>query len=145
MIKLLEDYIIEDNHTSWFNKCREVLSYLFFGFLTTLVNMFIFFLLRHFNIHLYLSNLIAWIGSVLFAFITNKLYVFGSKSKDKKKSAKELILFFICRIISLGADMGAMYLLIQVINSSEIFGKIMTNILVIILNYLFSKLFVFKK
>lgn len=145
MIKLLEDYIVEDNHTSWFNKCREVLSYLFFGGLTTLVNILIFFILRHFNVHLYLSNLIAWIGAVLFAFITNKLYVFGSKSKDKKKSAKELVSFFIFRIISLGIDMGAMYLLLQVINSSEVFAKIMTNILVIIVNYLFSKLFVFKK
>ena len=145
MIKLLEDYIIEDNHTSWFNKSREILSYLFFGGLTTLVNIFVFFLLRHFNIHLYLSNLIAWVVSVLFAFFTNKLYVFGSKSKDKKKSVIELISFFICRVISLGADMGAMYLLLQVINSSEIFAKIMTNILVIILNYLFGKLIVFKK
>lgn len=145
MIKLLEDYIIEDNHTSWFNKSREFLSYLFFGGLTTLVNIFVFFLLRHFNIHLYLSNLIAWVVSILFAFFTNKLYVFGSKSKDKKKSVKELISFFICRVISLGADMGAMYLLLQVINSSEVFAKIMTNILVIILNYLFGKLIVFKK
>ena len=145
MIKLIEDYIEEDNHTSWFNKCREVLSYLFFGGLTTLVNILVFFLLRYFNFHLYLSNLIAWLVAVLFAFVTNKLYVFGSKSDDKKKNLKELIAFFICRIISLGVDMGAMYLLLQVINSSEVFAKIMTNILVIILNYLFSKLIIFRK
>ena len=145
MIKLIEDYIEEDNHTSWFNKCREVLSYLFFGVLTTLVNILVFFLLRYFNVHLYLSNLIAWLVAVFFAFITNKLYVFNSKSDNKKKNLKELIAFFICRIISLGADMGAMYLLLQVINSSEVFAKIMTNILVIILNYLFSKLIIFRK
>jgi UDP-N-acetylglucosamine transferase subunit ALG13 len=145
MIKLLEDYIIEDNHTSWFNKCREVLSYLFFGFLTTLVNMFIFFLLRHFNVHLYLSNLIAWLVAVLFAFITNKSFVFESKGKDKKKNIRELVSFFGFRILSLGIDMGAMYLLLQVLSTGEVFAKIVSNIIVIILNYVFSKLFVFKK
>lgn len=144
-IKLLEDYIIEDNHTSWFNKFREVIMYLLFGGLTTIVNIVSFFILRAFGIEVFISNLIAWIISVLFAFITNKLYVFESKEKNTKKSVKELISFVIFRILSLGADMGSLYFLLQVINSGEVFAKIMSNILVIILNYVFSKLFVFKK
>ena len=144
-INLLENYIIEDNHTSWFNKFREVIMYLLFGGLTTVVNIVSFFILRTVGIEVYISNLIVWIISVLFAFITNKLYVFESKEKNTKKSVKELISFVICRILSLGADMGALYFLLQVINSGEVFAKIMSNILVIILNYIFSKLFVFKK
>ena len=143
MIKLIEDYIEEDNHTSWFNKCREVLMYLLFGGLTTLVNILSFFILRKLSVGVYVSNLIAWVVAVLFAFITNKLFVF--ESKDKSKSGKELISFFGFRILSLGVDMGAMYLLLQVINTGEVFAKIIANVLVIILNYIFSKLFVFKK
>ena len=143
MIKLIEDYIEEDNHTSWFNKCREVLMYLVFGGLTTLVNIVAFFILRKLSVSVYISNLIAWVVAVLFAFITNKLFVF--ESKDKSKIGKELISFFGFRILSLGVDMGAMYLLLQVINTGEVFAKIMANIIVIILNYIFSKLFVFKK
>lgn len=143
MIKLIEDYIEEDNHTSWFNKCREVLMYLLFGGLTTLVNILSFFILRKLSVGVYVSNLIAWVVAVLFAFITNKLFVF--ESKDKSKSGKELISFFGFRILSLGVDMGAMYLLLQVINTGEVFAKIIANVIVIILNYIFSKLFVFKK
>ena len=143
MIKLIEDYIEEDNHTSWFNKCREVLMYLLFGGLTTLVNILSFFILRKLSVGVYVSNLIAWVVAVLFAFITNKLFVF--ESKDKSKIGKELISFFGFRILSLGVDMGAMYLLLQVINTGEVFAKIIANVIVIILNYIFSKLFVFKK
>ena len=143
MIKLIEDYIEKDNHTSWFNKCREVLMYLLFGGLTTLVNILSFFILRKLSVGVYVSNLIAWVVAVLFAFITNKLFVF--ESKDKSKSGKELISFFGFRILSLGVDMGAMYLLLQVINTGEVFAKIIANVIVIILNYIFSKLFVFKK
>ena len=143
MIKLIEEKNEEDNHTSWFNKCREVLMYLVFGGLTTLVNIVAFFILRKLSVSVYISNLIAWVVAVLFAFITNKLFVF--ESKDKSKIGKELISFFGFRILSLGVDMGAMYLLLQVINTGEVFAKIMANIIVIILNYIFSKLFVFKK
>lgn len=143
MIKLIEDYIEEDNHTSWFNKCREVLMYLVFGGLTTIVNIITFFILRKLNIEVYISNLLAWVISVLFAFITNKLFVF--ESKDKSKSGKELVSFFGFRILSLGIDMGAMYLLLQVLSTGEVFAKVIANIIVIILNYIFSKLFIFKK
>lgn len=145
MIKLIEDYIEEDNHISWFNKYREVLLYLVFGGLTTLINIISFFILRKFNIALYISNTIAWILSVLFAFITNKLFVFESKGKSKKENTKELVSFFGFRILSLVFDMGAMYLLLDVLNIKELIAKIVSNVVVIILNYIFSKLFIFKK
>ena len=145
MINLIENYIEEDNHTSWFNKCREVLMYLLFGGLTTLVNIITFFVLRLFNVEVYVSNLIAWIVSVLFAFITNKLFVFESHNDSKKKNVKELVSFFGFRILSLGIDMASMYLLLQVLSTGEVFAKIVANVIVIILNYVFSKLFVFKK
>ena len=145
MINLIEDYIQKDNHISWYNRYKEVLLYLFFGGLTTLVNIITFFVLRLFNIEIYISNLIAWIVSVLFAFVTNKTIVFESDSNDKKKNIKELVSFFGFRILSLGMDMLSMYLLLQILSTEEMFAKIVTNIIVIVLNYIFSKLFIFKK
>ena len=145
MVNLIDNYIEDDNHISWYNKYYEVLSYLVFGGLTTLVNIVAFFVLRKFNIEIYISNVIAWILSVLFAFITNKLFVFESKNKSKKENVRELVSFFGFRILSLIFDMGFMYLLIQVLNVNELISKIISNVLVIILNYVFSKLFIFRK
>jgi len=141
MIKLLENYIEDTNHTSWFNKGYEVLSYLFFGGCTTLINIFTFWILRVLKIGVYPSNIVAWIVSVLFAFITNKLFVFESKGN----AVKEGISFFIFRLLSLLFDMGIMYLLIDVLNWNDLLSKVITNIVVIIINYVFSKIFIFKK
>lgn len=145
MIKLIEAYIVEDNHTSWYNKYREVLTYLVFGVLTTVVNILSFYILRKFGVEVYYSNIIAWILSVVFAFVTNKLFVFESKDKSKKESLKELFNFFGFRLLSLGIDTLALYLLLNVVNVGEMIAKIISNVVVIILNYIFSKLFVFKK
>ena len=141
MVKLIENYIEDTDNKSWFNKYYEVLSYLFFGGCTTLINILAFYILRVLNVELFLSNAIAWIISVLFAFITNKLFVFESKGNVLKES----ISFFIVRLISLGLDMLCMYLLISVLSTNELLSKIITNVIVIILNYVFSKIFVFKK
>ena len=89
--------------------------------------------------------MIAWTTAVIFAFITNKLIVFDSKNMDKKVVMKETISFFIARVISLGFDMGIIYLMIDVMKIHEIISKVVANIVVIILNYIFSKLFIFKK
>ena len=127
MIKLLENYIEDTNHKSWFNKGYEVLSYLFFGGCTTLVNLLVFWLLRLLKIGVYASNGIAWVVSVLFAFITNKLFVFESKGKILKQGVS----FFVFRLISLVFDMGIMYLLIDVLNWNDLLSKIITNVFVI--------------
>ena len=145
MVKLLDDYIEKDNHTSWYNKYREVLLYLVFGGLTTLINIVAFYILRKLSIELQVSNVIAWILSVLFAFITNKLFVFESKNKSKKENVKEMTSFFGFRILSVLFDIGFMHLLVSILNIHEMISKILSNILVIILNYVFSKVFIFKK
>lgn len=145
MISLVENYIEEENHISWYNKYREVLLYLFFGGCTTLVNIVSFFILRQINLSLYISNVLAWVFAVIFAFVTNKLFVFESRRKNIKESFKEMISFFVFRVISLGFDMGIMYLLVDLISANELFSKILANIFVIIINYIFSKLFIFKK
>ena len=144
MINLISDYIEKDNHTSWYNKYREVLLYLLFGGLTTIVNIAVFFILRQFNVAMQISNMIAWILSVLFAFITNKLFVFESKNNTVIENLKECVSFFGFRVLSLFFDMGCMHILIEILDVNELVSKILANILVIILNYIFSKLFIFK-
>ena len=145
MIKLLDDYIDKSDNIAWYHKYKEVLAYLFFGGCTTLVNIISFILLRLLNIDIYVSNGIAWFISVLFAFITNKLFVFESKGKGLRKSIIECIYFFGCRILSLVFDMGLMFLLINILGCNEVISKIISNIFVIIINYFFSKLIIFKK
>lgn len=145
MVRLIDDYIEGDNHISWYNKYKEGLLYLFFGGCTTLVNIISFAILRKVSIEVYISNIIAWILSVIFAFITNKLIVFESKGKSFSESIKECCSFFFFRIISLLVDMGIMYVLIDLCSVNELGSKILSNIVVIIVNYVFSKLFVFKK
>jgi len=145
MIALISDYIEKDNHVSWYNKCREVLLYLLFGGMTTVINIFSFISLRYFNISIYISNVIAWVVSVLFAFITNKLFVFESRNKTFKDDIRESFYFFGFRILSLFFDMAFMFLLVQILSVQELFSKVLANILVILLNYVFSKIFVFRK
>ena len=88
-----------------------------------------------------ISNVIAWFFSVLFAYITNRIWVFESKSPD---ILKEMSLFFGGRIFSGVIDTALMYLFIDVMTIGDDISKIIVQVIVIILNYIFSKLIVFK-
>ncbi len=145
MVKLISDYIEEADNISWYNKYSEFLWYGFFGVLTTLINIISFALLDKTGLNVYISNLIAWFLSVLFAFITNKLFVFNSKDFTFKVFFKELVSFFFFRIVSLGIDMVGMFVFLEVIKLNKMISKIIANVIVIIANYVFSKLFIFKK
>ena len=145
MIKNLNKYIDETDNVAWFHKYKEVISYLFFGGCTTLINIISYMLFRAANIDMLLSNSLAWVVSVLFAFITNKLFVFESRNVGFKKTMVECIYFFICRLLSLVFDLGFMYLLVDIFSCNELLSKIISNIIVIIINYVLSKLLIFKK
>ena len=145
MINLIDNYIEETDHISWYNKSKEVLWYIFFGALTTLINIFSFYLLDKADLNTYIANLIAWIISILFAFVTNKLFVFNSKSMKFSTFMKELVSFFFFRILSLGIDMGGLFICLDFLHLSKMFSKVIINIIVIIANYIFSKLFIFRK
>lgn len=145
MIELVEKLIDEKEHISWYNKTKEILWYAFFGICTTLVNIISFYILDKTGMNVYLNNFIAWILSVLFAFITNKFFVFQSSSMKGQIFIKEMISFFFFRILSLGIDMVGMYICISLTNLNKLLSKIVINIIVIIANYIFSKMFVFKK
>jgi putative flippase GtrA len=93
------------------------------------------------GINYLISNILAWFFSVLFAYVTNRIWVFESKSPD---ILKEMSLFFGGRIFSGAVDTGLMYLFIDVLMISDLISKIVVQVIVIILNYIFSKLIVFK-
>ena len=123
-------------------KYREIINYLIFGVLTTVVNIVTFYLLTALSVNWQISNVIAWITSVVFAYITNKRYVFESSNKSVWK---EFLSFVYFRLLSFVIDMGCMYLMIDIMNINDLISKVVVNVLVVILNYVFSKLFVFKK
>lgn len=129
-----------------YNKFKEQILYIVFGVLTTAINIISFFLFtRVFGMGLLASNIGAWIASVIFAFITNKIYVFDSRDYSLKVVTKELVDFTISRGATGVLDMGLMYLFVSVIHMEDMVSKIIINVIVIILNYVLSKLYVFKK
>ena len=127
-------------------KYREVILYLIFGVLTTLVNLISYFLLTDVaGVNYLFSNVLAWVLSVLFAYGTNRVWVFQSQAKGTAAIVKEMASFFGARLFSGGLDMGIMFVCVSLIGLPDGVIKILSNILVIVLNYLFSKLWIFKK
>ncbi|WP_071393148.1 GtrA family protein [Bacillus tuaregi] len=127
------------------NNRREIISYLFFGFLTTAVNIVSFWLLNQYAAMDYrLATTIAWVLSVLFAFITNKLFVFNSKTLDFASIMKELTSFLFFRLLSYLLDIFTMIILVEIVLTSSLTAKIIANILVVIFNYFASKFIIFK-
>ncbi|NLK39693.1 MAG: GtrA family protein [Clostridiales bacterium] len=127
-----------------FIKNREVISYLFFGGLTTLVNFLSYAMLHElFSIDKSLSNGIAWFVSVIFAFFTNKKYVFKDKSSSLLDLSKKLLSFFGFRALSGVFDIVAFNALVPYINDYLL--KILISVFVIIANYVFSKFLIFRK
>lgn len=127
-------------------KYKEVIMYLIFGVLTTVINIVGFYIFTRFcSMNLYVSNVIAWIVAVTFAFITNKLYVFESKDRNMGTLLKEGISFFGFRLLSLGFDMGFMVVAVEWLHINDMIAKVVSNVVVIVLNYAFSKVFIFKK
>ncbi|WP_413773849.1 GtrA family protein [Paenibacillus macerans] len=113
-----------------------------FGILTTLINVISFYIF-HFYINYLLSNAIAWLISILFAYITNRMYVFNSTVSGLKNIIKEFNLFLISRLLSGVLDMALMFIFIDFLHWDNFSSKVLVNIFVVITNYLFSKLLVF--
>ena len=122
---------------------KELIMYIIFGILTTVVNFVVyFFFARFLNVNYLISNILAWFFSVLFAYVTNRIWVFESNDPN---ILKEMSLFFGGRIFSGVVDTALMYLLIDVLAVGDLISKIIIQVIVVILNYVFSKIIVFKK
>jgi len=166
-----------------FFKYKEIILYIIFGVLTTLVNWVVYavtiplfnsilgveswmpallkgyrVMMELFGIRItyatfsaFLANVIAWIAGVAFAFVTNKIWVFESKSWKPRVALKELWLFVAARLLTGVLDWVGVPLLIAIGLDQPLFGiygfaaKIIVSVIVVILNYVFSKLFIFKE
>lgn len=129
-----------------FRRYRAIIDYLFFGACSMLVNIATYYLCYHVcGIGNVPSTVAAWFTAVLVAFITNKLWVFDSKSFESTIFIRELLSFFSCRIATGALDVAIMYVAVDCLAKNEMLWKLLANIVVIILNYVASKALIFKK
>ncbi len=149
---------------------QEIVLYVFFGVLTTVVNLVTFYLFKKLFISIgwegalssilppdskaaeiiggseYLdANCIAWVVAVIFAFITNKLWVFESKTWSPSVAGKEFAGFIGARIFSFAVETLMMFVFVSLFSMNDLIAKIIIGVVVIIMNYVFSKLIIFKK
>ena len=146
---------------SLFIKYRELISYVFFGALTTAVNFAVFYALQAFfhkgDLSYLLNNAAAWLISVIFAYVTNKLFVFKAKDKSFSTVTRELFEFFGARIFSFGIEELGLWLFVDTMGlksfsfdifrftvTGELLAKLILAVIVVILNYFFSKFIIFK-
>lgn len=131
-----------------YKKNEEIINYLIVGALTTLISLIVYyvcvstFLNPDNGFELQVANIISWVAGVSFAYVTNRVFVFKSKEKN---ILKECTSFVGSRIITLLLDMFVMFLFVTVFGINDKISKIISQILVIVGNYIISKLFVFKK
>ena len=112
-------------------KYREVILYLVFGVLTTVVSISSYYICSEIlNIHYLVSNIISWVLSVIFAYFTNRVWVFESKSKNTSDILKEMLTFVNCRLLSGVIDMATMFVLVGAIHINDMYAKVLlTNTL----------------
>ena len=136
----------------WYREHREGMRYLIFGALTTIVNILTYALFATLilkgvpskEIVVNVSEILAFIVALIFAYVTNKIYVFKSKVTSFKELIKEMTSFTSCRIVTEIISILMMNAAIW-FSINDILMKVIANIVVIILNYVFSKLIIFKK
>ena len=118
----------------------EIILYGVFGLIAFFINVFSFYILFScFNFYYLLSNLLSWIIATSFAFFSNKFIVFRSRDKF----AYEAICFFIARILTLVVDMLLMWFFVGILSINELVSKNIVNIIIIIINYILSKYWIF--
>ena len=129
-----------------FKKYQSIIMYLIFGGLTTAVNWGVY--VAAFNL-LHIPNIpstvIAWILAVIFAYVTNKLWVFESKSWDGKTVFREATAFLAARGLSGVMDVAVMWAAVDVAGWNNMLWKLISNVLVVIVNYFASKFVIFRK
>ena len=128
----------------YMEKYRRYILYIIFGVLTTLVNVVTYYLV-HLLLPVMPSTVIAWILAVLFAYVTNRRFVFESQAKTKQEIVRELISFSSARLFTGLVDFVCMFIFVDCLKINDLVIKTIANIIVIILNYVLSKIFVFKK
>lgn len=146
MIEILKKYKLTRILLDIYEQKKAVWLYLFFGAVTTVLNIVVYEIFtKLLHIDYMISNIIAWIVAVAVAYITNKLYVFESKGLSKAKLINEITSFVLARVGTLGIDILVMYIGFGVLGFNDTIMKILANIIVIVSNYFLSKYIIFRK
>lgn len=131
---------------SLFNKYAHILSYLFWGVMTTLISLVSFALfISVWDINYQISNVLSWIISVTFAFFVNKYFVFHSKHSDLKTLLKEGLTFYGARLGTLGMEIVVLWIGVSVLQGDAMLWKLIVQVLILVANYVASKLIFNKK
>lgn len=125
-----------------YKKHEEIVNYVIAGALTTLVSIVSYYLFRLIIPYYYINTTLSWIAAVSFAFIVNRKYVF--KSKDTN-IIEEFIKFIGSRLTTLLIEITLMFVLVTLLKVNDMIAKLMLQIIILVLNYILSKLYVFKK
>ena len=127
-------------------KNKQLLLYLFFGICTTAINTICYWLLYDaLTLSNIVSTILAWLAAVLFAFVTNKVFVFESKRTNTTDRINEVISFFGCRLLTGILDVAIMAFAVDMLQWNGLLWKLISNIIVTIINYIASKYFIFRK
>lgn len=128
-----------------YDKYKDLIPYCFFGVLTTLINWAVYKLFYDgLGVPNVPSTVVAWVLAVVFAFITNKLWVFNSKSFAREVVLREATAFFSARLLTGLLDVLIMWVSVDLMDGNSDLWKLISNVIVIILNYIASKLLIFK-
>lgn len=137
---------MKDKLKELYIKYKSIILYMVFGAGTTLVNIVTYYvmydLLSAPNVP---SDIAAWITSVLFAFVTNRRYVFEQTDNSVRRLARDFVSFVGCRLATGVLDVFIMYLSVDVMGWNGLVWKMISNVIVVVLNYIASKYFIFKK
>ena len=124
---------------------RQIILYLFFGVCTTAINTICYWMLYDvLTLSNIVSTVLAWLTAVIFAFITNKRFVFGSKRTNTQERINEIVSFFGCRLLTGILDVAIMAVAVDMLQWNGLFWKLFSNIIVTIINYVVSKFLIFK-
>ncbi len=130
----------------FYQKHKEILLYLFFGGCAFVISIGSFSILNvGFKVNELIANIISWILAVLFAFFTNRTWVFDSQTDSASAFGKQFLSFVSARIVTLIIEEAIIFVFITLMGLNSVGVKVVAQIVVIILNYIFSKLFVFRK
>lgn len=127
-------------------KHKSIILYIIFGVATTIVNIVVYYICSHvLKLQTVGSTCVAWVFAVLFAYVTNRIWVFESRAASLHEIIAEIIKFFLCRIATGVFDVVFMYICVDYAGYNDVVIKAFSNVVVIVLNYVASKLIVFKK
>lgn len=128
-----------------YRKYEEGINYLIFGFLAFVLNYLLYYLFAGIlDIHHLVSTVLSWALTVVFAYWTNRTFVFKSKNKDAKALRDEFVSFIGARVATELLEVGLMYLMVDCADLNEYVSKFVCQVLVIAANYFLSKLWIFK-